>query len=217
MIKLKDITVQYGDLVALKSVSLSVEKGEKVAIIGPSGAGKSTLMREIYNSLDNSVTLIHQQLALVPQLKVFHNVYMGRLNQYPLISNLRNLVLPNPDRFHEVSSILHSLGIEAKIDTPVSILSGGEQQRVAIARAIYNGGEIMLGDEPISSVDPRNSELIMEKLTGLDKTLVFSLHNVEIALQYATRVVGMKCGNIHFDLPPNEVDSDKLSDLYSPC
>jgi len=214
MIRLKDITVQYGDLVALKSVSLTVGKGEKVAIIGPSGAGKSTLLREVYHRIDSGVTLIHQQLALVPQLKVFHNVYMGRLNQYPLISNLRNLLLPSPDRFHEVSSILHSLGIEAKIDTPVSLLSGGEQQRVAIARALYNGGEILLGDEPISSVDPRNSELIMEKLTELDKTLVFSLHNVEIALQYATRVVGMKCGKIHFDLPPNEVDSEKLSDLY---
>jgi len=217
MINLKDITVEYGELTALKSVSLKVEKGEKVAIIGPSGAGKSTLLREIYRRLDTSSTLIHQQLALVPQLKVFHNVYMGRLNQYPLISNLRNLVLPCPDRYHEVATILHSLGIPKKIDTPVSLLSGGEQQRVAIARALYNGGEVLLGDEPISSVDPRNSELIMEKLTCLDKTLVFSLHHVDIALQYATRVIGMKCGRVHFDLTPEEVNSELLSDLYSPC
>ena len=217
MINLVDLTVKFDDLVALDSITLAIAEGEKVAIIGPSGAGKSTLLREIYKSLSTSATLVHQQLALVPQLKVFHNVYMGRLNQYSVIQNLRNLIKPNKKRHSEISTILASLGVAEKINSPVSQLSGGEQQRVAIARALYHGGDILLGDEPISSVDPHNSELIMTKLTSMEKTLIFSLHHVDIALQYSTRVIGMKNGTIVFDSSPELVNKQQLKDLYEPC
>lgn len=217
MISLDKLSVRYGELVALNNISLHIDHGEHVAIIGPSGAGKSTLLREIYRSIDQGANLIQQQFALVPQLAVFHNVYIGQLHQRSFWENLRNLVKPHPQREKEITAILTELGIEKKINTPVSQLSGGEQQRVAIARAMYHGGNILLGDEPISSVDPHNSELIMQKLSTSSQTFVFSVHHVETALQYASRIIGMKEGKIVFDAKPATVERSLINTLYAPC
>ncbi len=217
MLSIKNINVKYGDFIALKNISLELKLKEHVAIIGPSGAGKSTLLREIYRRIPTGANLIQQQFALVPQLKTFHNVYIARLERYSFFTNLCNLIKPNTQRYQEILTILKDLGIENKILTPVSQLSGGEQQRVAIARALYHGGNIILGDEPISAVDPHNSDIIMSTLSNSNKTFIFSVHQVEVALKFATRIIGMKDGQIFFDDAPGNIKRSQINNLYAPC
>ncbi len=217
MVELVDHSVKYGDFVALKGISIKIERGEKLGIVGSSGAGKSTLLREIYRKITPGASLIHQHLALVPQLSVFHNVFMGRLDQNSSVQNLVNLVYPRSVYKEPVLEVLSQLGMADKLLSPVSLLSGGEQQRVAIARAVFRDSGYLLGDEPVASVDPYNSDVALELMTNLNRTVVLTLHKVDLALKYCTRIVGMSKGEIVLDAAAASLSESDIASVYRTC
>lgn len=206
--------VAYENNVVLKNISLQIDRGEKVALVGPSGAGKTTLLRRLYNSVADQSAFVDQHYALVPQLSAFHNIYTGRLDRYSTFHNLLNLIKPQKKVLQEITPILYALGMEEKIFEKVAAMSGGQQQRVAVARAIYRGEDILLADEPISSVDPLQADTVMEIIIQNTETVVLSLHAVEFALKFAQRIVGLSDGKIQFDLPTGEVTQTMLTELY---
>ncbi|MBI2468164.1 MAG: phosphonate ABC transporter ATP-binding protein [Candidatus Rokubacteria bacterium] len=234
-------TFDGGD-VALEDVSLTVGRGEHLAFIGPSGAGKTTLFRILnltlrptrgtvriagtdvarldgagLRELRRRIGTVYQQHNLVGRLRVVHNVLAGHLGRWPTARALWSLVWPQ-----EVESAAHALsrvGIPDKLYARTDTLSGGQQQRVAIARVLVQDPEVILGDEPVSSVDPSLAAGIVRLLTDLSratgKTLLMNLHSVDLALAFFPRVVGVRQGRVAFDLPPDEVTSELLGSLYA--
>ncbi len=217
MIHLDKVSVSYKAEPVLKNISLTIREGEKVALIGPSGAGKTTLLKKLYELQQPHAAFIHQDFALVPQLSAFHNVYIGRLDQYSTLYNLLNLLQPKKREVEQISAILEILGMQEKIYECASKLSGGQQQRVAVARAIFRGSDLLLGDEPISSVDPHQSVAVLKLLKQTARTVIVSLHDVEFALQFFERIIGLSHGQVHFDLPVKKVNNSLLSELYQSC
>ena len=134
---LKNERVAYDNTVALNDITLGIARGEKVALIGPSGAGKTTLLRTLYERAAHRAAFVHQHYALVPQLSVFHNVYIGRLDRHSTFANILNLFKARKSIQTDMRPILRALGIEDKMFEKVGTLSGGQQQRVAVARAMY--------------------------------------------------------------------------------
>ena len=217
MFELNGANVAYGDQVALRNVSLRIEAGERVAFIGPSGAGKTTLLRTLYEQRPQDASFVHQHYALVAQLSAFHNVYMGRLDRYSVWKNLHNLMWPRRDAKAEIIPLLDDLGLESFAFKRVGELSGGQQQRTAIARAIYRASDVMFADEPVSSVDPHQAGAVLDLIMKSQRTVILSLHAVELALQYARRIIGLRLGSIVFDLPAKQVSDSHLTQLYQPC
>ncbi|MBF0240181.1 MAG: ATP-binding cassette domain-containing protein [SAR324 cluster bacterium] len=213
---LENVQVSYKNTPALKNISLRIEQGEKIALIGPSGAGKTTLLQTLYERQPKTCAFVHQHYALVPQLSAYHNVYMGRLDRYSTWYNLLNLLKPQTRDVEEVGDILTSLQMREKMHERTGALSGGQQQRVSIARALFRGSPVLLADEPVSSIDPHQAGTVLELLTHIDKTLIMSLHAVDLALKYAQRIIGIREGVILFDQPSRQVSSDLLSALYQP-
>lgn len=214
---LDGVDLAYGRFVALHDVHLLVRSGEKVALVGPSGAGKTTLLNRLYQLQADQTAFIHQHYALVPQLSVFHNIYAGRLDRHGFLANALNLIKPRPARLREIFPILDLLAMRDKAFVRVGELSGGQQQRVAVGRAMYRGGHIVLADEPVSSLDVHQAEAIVQLVMDTDKTVLASLHSVDLALRYADRIIGICAGRIRFDLPATEVNRDQLTDLYQTC
>jgi phosphonate transport system ATP-binding protein len=217
MIRLDNVSVSYKDQPVLNNISLSIREGEKVALIGPSGAGKTTLLKKLYELQHPHAAFIHQDFALVPQLSAFHNVYIGRLDQNSTLYNLLNLLRPKKREVDQISGILEILGMQEKMFERVSKLSGGQQQRLAVARAIFRGSDLLLGDEPISSVDPHQSATVLKLLKRTARTVIVSLHDVEFALRFFERIIGLSRGQVHFDLPVKKVTNSLLAELYQSC
>lgn len=207
-------SVAYQDTVALKNITLQIDRGEKVALVGPSGAGKTTLLRTLYESVAGQPSFVHQNYSLVPQLSAFHNVYIGRLDRNSTAYNLLNLLKPQKKSLQEIVPILRELGMDEKTFDKAGALSGGQQQRVAVARAIYRGEDILLADEPVSSVDPHQAGTVMELIMQNAETVVVSLHAVEFALKFAQRMIGLRDGEVEFDLPAGAVTQMMLTELY---
>ncbi len=215
MISLDNLTLSYGELPVIRELSLSVAAGEKVALIGPSGAGKSTLLRHLAKHFPESAWM-PQDLALVPPLSAFANIHAARLDRHSLLRNLRNLVSPHPQDLAEISALLSSLKLDDKIRSRVGELSGGQQQRVALARALHRESPLILADEPVSALDPALAELCLTRLFAAPATLIVSLHSVELARRHASRLVGLRHGQVFFDLPASQVDDAALIELYRP-
>ena len=217
MFDLRGLSVAYDAEPVLRDISLRIQAGEKVVVVGPSGAGKSTLLKKLYELRQNDSAFVHQDYALVPQLSVFHNVCIGRLDFNGTLYNLLNLVRPKKEQRQRVQPILDALGIGDKSFAPVHSLSGGQQQRVAVARAIYRNSSVLLGDEPVSSIDPHQANAVLQIIKGSSETVVLSLHDVDLALELFDRIVGLRAGRIVFDLPSAEVSGPMLADLFKPC
>lgn len=215
LITLTGENICYADFVALENVTITVCEGEKVALIGRSGAGKTTLLRRLYQVNPEVCAFIHQHQVLVPQLTVFHNIYMGRIDQHSVFENIFNLILPLKKHRRAIEPIATKLGIEEKLFTRVGELSGGQQQRVGIGRALYRGGEVIMADEPVSSLDEIQREEIMACIADSGKTVISTLHSVDLARRYFKRIVGLKDRSILFDLPVELVQDKKLAELYS--
>ncbi len=238
-----DVSVVYAGLPALDSVSLGIAPGEAVAFVGPSGAGKTTLLRVLnatvrptsgcvtyrgehlgelsandLRAVRGRIGFVHQSLGLVPNLRVIQNVMAGRLGRQGLLQSLRAFVRPKPAEIEHAYEILERVGIPEKLYERTDRLSGGQQQRVAIARALYQDPEMLLADEPVSSVDPARARDTVKLLTEISSeqglTLCMSLHNLDLARDYFPRLVGLRNGKIAFDAPVGEVDPDEFQRLY---
>ena len=215
MYDIENLTVAYDEAPVLENISLRIRAGEKAVIIGPSGAGKSTLLKKLYELRQEQCAFIHQDYALVPQLSAFHNVYAGRLDTTPTFSNLLNLIRPQDHALEEIQPIFQALEMGDKINERVSNLSGGQQQRVAVGRAIYRHSAILLGDEPVSSIDPHQAGSVLQLINNSSPTVVLAMHDVRLALEHFPRVIGLREKCVAFDLSAAEVDEPVLRDLYA--
>ncbi len=226
---------------ALDDINVDIHRGEFVAVIGSSGAGKSTFIRSInrlvqptsgsitlngvntttargqdLRDLRKEVAMIFQQFNLVKRLSVLRNVLMGRLGYksgleliYPIFgSNDINLALASLER----------LGIAEKAYIRADRLSGGQQQRVAIARALTQQPDVMLADEPVASLDPETSLVVLDILKRINQedgiTTIVNLHQLDLARDYADRVIGFKGGRLVFDGTPAEVTREVYERVY---
>ena len=244
-LSLENVSVDFGAVAALRRIHLEVRPGERLGLVGVSGAGKTTLLR-LFNGmvrpthgrvstlgqpldtlslgalrkLRSRVGFIHQELHLIPNLNVLQNVLAGRLGQMSALHSLSLFAFPTKQILSEVYEILERVGIAEKLYERVDRLSGGQRQRVAIARALFQKPEILLADEPVSSVDPARAQSVLELLTELaaekSLTLCVSLHNISLAKAFFPRLVGIKAGEIVFDDPPsafNEIQFQALFEL----
>ncbi len=198
-ITLENVNAGYGTLKVLRDFSLKVEKGERVAIMGRSGAGKSTLLNLIYRAFPERVALIPQASALVANLSVFHNVFMGRLDRHSTLYNLRTLVWPAAREIATVKDVLLAVGMSDKLFAKAGELSGGQQQRVSVARAIYNGRPVLVGDEPVSALDRVQSGDVLRFLSERHETAIFAMHDIRLALENSDRIVLIEHGRIVLD------------------
>ncbi|MBW4539081.1 MAG: phosphonate ABC transporter ATP-binding protein [Myxacorys chilensis ATA2-1-KO14] len=232
-------TLQFGQFTALTDISLHIAAGERVALVGSSGAGKSTLIRLLNGTLEptrgeiqafgqklhqlkpkqhrqiqRQIGTIYQQLHLVDSLRVIHNVNAGQLGRWSFLKALISLIVPLD--VATATQALAQVGIPEKLYDRTDRLSGGQQQRVAIARVLVQNPMVILADEPISSLDRELSREVMEILCNCQssQTLIVSLHDVDIALRYCDRMIGLRRGRILFDAPTTAVSSEMIADLY---
>ena len=233
------ICKSYPSVRALAPLSFKVHTGEKVALVGPSGSGKTTLLYLLAGILQPDdgdlsiggrplstvrpgkelaqlVGLVHQQYDLVPHLSVLHNVLAGRLGQWSLLRSITSLVWPH-DRYM-AEEALAKMGIVDKIGERTSHLSGGELQRVAIARLMVQSSQIILADEPVSSLDPARAEDLLGLLTNLavteGQTLVASMHSPYLIKKYFSRVIALRDGVLQFDMPAGDMTDEVSEHLY---
>lgn len=204
----------YGTQVVLPALTLSLEAGERVALLGQSGAGKSTLLAEIRRRLGNTAAWCPQGYGLVPLLSVYHNVYMGRLAHYSALANLRNLLKPRRADWQAIEALCDELGLEGLIRRPVERLSGGQRQRVAIARALHQQRGIFLGDEPFASVDPHQALRLLERIQARYATSIVALHQHRLALSHFDRIIGLHDGRLVLDAAAGELTLAHLDALY---
>jgi phosphonate transport system ATP-binding protein len=214
LLELKDESAGYNGKEILRGLTLSIEPGERIALIGESGAGKSTLLRLFYERLGPKAALMPQDSALVQALTVFHNVYMGRLHQRSVWRNLRNLVLPARDDVEEVREILIPLRLEDKIFSGAGQLSGGQYQRTALARALFHTGDTIVADEPVSSVDEHQAREILKTMNAQKQTVILAMHDRALAIEFADRLIGVKAGQIVMDQESAGMTPGDLDNLY---
>ncbi|MCE8022201.1 ATP-binding cassette domain-containing protein [Halomonas sp. MCCC 1A11036] len=206
--------IGHGAHVVLPGLTLALHEGERVALLGQSGAGKSTLLGELRRRLDRQAAWCPQHHGLVPQLAVYHNVFMGRLPEHSTLANLWNLVHPLRRPWHEVATLCDELGLAGLMRRPVGQLSGGQRQRVAIARALYQTRPLFLGDEPVASVDPHQALRLLSLIDARHTTSVVALHQRELALTHFDRVWGLRDGRLVIDAPTDSLTLTELDALY---
>lgn len=240
---LDGVSVEYPNLRALDDVSVRIDGGEAVAVVGPSGSGKTTLLHVLNGSVRPaggtirvhgrplgdmtarelrrtraSIGFVHQDLRLVPNLRVHHNVIAGRFGRLSFSASLRAMLLPPRRLKCDVYEVLERVGIAEKLFERTDRLSGGQQQRVAIARALFQQPVALLADEPVSSVDPARAKDSVQLLTRLSRelgmTLCVSLHHLELAREFFPRLIGLRRGRIIFDQAPSELSHEQFEALY---
>lgn len=238
IIQIEHAYKMYGEKKVLDDFSLTINKGETIALVGSSGTGKTTLFNVITGTvpLDSGSVLIDgkegstynrktmakklgmmtQKFDLVNELSVINNVLAGRLADWGFVKSFVSLIHPMEKSL--AMEVLEQVNLTDKIYEKTANLSGGEQQRVALARVLMQNPEILLADEPIASLDPALSETVLQMLTGLTKehgiTLLCSIHSVDYAVKYFDRVVGLKEGKIFLDCKTKEVSKEQLEELY---
>lgn len=241
MLTIEHVSKQFGSHKAVNDANFVVPTGQFVGVIGRSGAGKSTLLRMINRLIDptdgrimfdgRDVTrlqgqalrdwrcksaMIFQQFNLVGRLDVLTNVMMGRLNHASTPRSLLKL-WTRTDRAIALSA-LEQFDIANLAAQRADTLSGGQQQRVAIARALVQEPDLILADEPIASLDPRNTKVVMDALLRINKhfgiTVLCNLHSLDTARNYCDRLIGMAQGRVVFDGVPDELTDDTARELY---
>lgn len=239
MIKLNNVSVQFGDVVALQPTSIELHQGQFTVLLGASGAGKSTLLRCLnlmckphagninvagLGHLDDRKTLqthrrqtgmIFQQHQLIGRHTALQNVLMGRLGYH---STFRSLFpLSHKEQTIGLQS-LERVGLLHKAQSRIDQLSGGQQQRVGIARALAQQPLLILADEPVASLDPATADKVLALLHQICKedgiSAVISLHQVDLAKRYADRIIGLAHGSIVFDAAPHELTTTHAAELY---
>ncbi len=227
---------------AVSGISLRVDASERVAVIGPSGAGKTTLLRLLATALRPTsgelnvlgvdpwrlnraalrrlrarIGMVHQAPPIPLRQRVVTAVLGGRLGSWPLWKALASLAYPVD--IIGARAMLERMEIGDKLFERCDRLSGGQLQRVGVARVLYQLPDLFLTDEPVSAVDPALSDRVIGELNrdaqARGVTLIASLHAVDLALHWFPRIVGIRGGEIMFDLPPVRISDDMLRDLYA--
>ena len=241
MLVVEGLTCRFGAKAAVDNASFSIAPGGFVGVIGRSGAGKSTLLRTInrlaqpsagrilYNGIDVTAlrgkelrqwrarsAMIFQQFNLVGRLDVLTNVLMGRISQVPLWRSLAEFW--SDEDVAVAMSALEHFDMASMAAQRTDQLSGGQQQRVAIARALVQSPDIILADEPIASLDPRNTRIVMDALLRINKhfgiTVICNLHSLDLARTYCDRLIGMASGRVVFDGAPEALTEHIARELY---
>jgi phosphonate transport system ATP-binding protein len=209
-ITLDKVSAGYNGALVLHDITLSIEPGERVAIIGRSGAGKSTLLNTIYRHYPQDAALIPQASALVANLSVFHNVFMGCLDRRSTLYNLRTLLWPPAAEVAAVTRMLEAVGLEEKLFAKAGELSGGQQQRTSVARAMLNGRPIVLGDEPVSALDRVQAADVLRVLSERHETKIFVMHDIRLALEHTDRIILLEGGRVIRDEPSSGLSYGQL-------
>lgn len=225
----------------LKDVSFNIKQGELLSIIGPSGAGKSTLLRSINRMIEptsgnitfdnknisnvkgkelrkmrTNIGMIFQHYNLVDRLSVFENVLHGTLGYKNSLQGIFSLY--SESEKEEALDIITELGIQDHIYKRCDELSGGQKQRVGIARALVQKPKIILCDEPIASLDPSSSRVIMEHLRKICNekgiTVIVNLHQVDVAKNYSDRIIGLNSGEVVYNGHPTDIDKEVIQSIY---
>jgi phosphonate transport system ATP-binding protein len=242
MIEFRDIDVIYPNgFQALTDIDLSIPSGQFVVIVGLSGAGKSTLIRTVNHLVppskgevlvdERSITkasgrdlrrlraeigMIFQTFNLVKRSSVLRNVLAGRLGHAPAWRGMLGMF--SQQDLAIAHDALRRVGIPEKAWQRADALSGGQQQRVGIARALAQQPRVMLADEPVASLDPPTSHAVMADLKRISRedgiTTLVNLHFIDMAREYADRIVGMRDGEIVFDGPPSDATDQAFEDIY---
>jgi phosphonate transport system ATP-binding protein len=242
MIKFDHVTKVYSNgTKALDDVSLQIEQGEFVGVIGLSGAGKSTLIRTVNKMIDitdgqltvngvdipslkgkalrkfrRKVGMVFQSFNLVTRTSVINNVLSARVADMSLIRTIFGLY-SKEDKL-EALEALDKVGILEKAYSRADQLSGGQMQRVALARTLAQNPEIILADEPVASLDPVMADVVMEDFRRINEemniTVIINIHHVDLALQYAKRIIGIQAGKIVYDGPVSGVTDEVLRMIY---
>lgn len=242
LLKIENVHMTYPTgTKALKGVSFTIEEGECVAIIGSSGSGKSTLMRcinqlviltsgtisyhgQTLTGLSRrgmrkhraSIGMIFQHYNLVYRSSVIENVLHGLLGQMNVFRGFFGLYSQQDKE--RAKALLENIGLSEEINKRADELSGGQMQRVGICRALAQQPDLMLADEPIASLDPKATEDVMEALVTMTQqehiACVMNLHQVDVARRYATRIIGIKKGELFFDGSPAELTDEIIHLLY---
>jgi len=236
---------RWGENRVLDNVSFDLHAGEMVAVIGRSGAGKSTLLHMLNGTIDASegavyslrdgeaqrnllalnsrqlrqwrseCGMIFQDFCLVPRLDVLTNVLLGRLSQTSTLKSFFKR-FSDSDRAHAIE-LLQWMNMLPQALQRAENLSGGQMQRVAICRALMQNPKILLADEPVASLDPKNTKRIMDVLRQVSEqgiSVMVNLHSVELVKSYCTRVIGIKRGRVLFDGHPAHLTDSLLQQLY---
>lgn len=242
ILRVDNLKKTYGNrVVALKGISLDLYEGEFVVVIGPSGAGKSTLMRcinqlvqpssgTIYlkdKRIDNvkgkalrkvrsQIGMIFQHYNLVGRTNVLKNVLYGLLGQMNVLQSVTNQY--SEESRQKAIQVLNEVGLEDKIYQRADELSGGQKQRVGICRALIQEPALMLADEPIASLDPKSADVVMQSLHDIAQknqlSVLVNLHQVDYALRYASRIIGLKNGEIVFNDGPEKLTQSMIDKIY---
>ncbi len=242
ILRFENVSKDYPNGVhALKHVNFEVQEGEFISIIGPSGSGKSTILRAInklipisdgkivldgisveeqkgknLRSMRRKVGMIFQNYNLVYSLSVLQNVLHGCLGS---MGGLRGILgqYREEDKRRAID-LLKELGMEQFCYNRASDLSGGQKQRVGIARAIMQQPKLLLCDEPIASLDPSSSKIIMDLLRDMTQkrniACIVNLHQLDVALKYSTRIIGLSKGEIVFDGKPGQLNEYFIQQIY---
>ncbi len=242
MIRFENANVTYaGGVSAMKDLDLEIRDGEFVVIVGLSGAGKSTLVRAInglvpltsgklevnghdvpnlnrsqMRDLRSEIGMIFQGFNLVDRTTVLNNVLMGRMHK---VAGWRTLVGKYPQADIEIAArALERVEILEKAYVRAANLSGGQRQRVGIARALAQEPSVILADEPVASLDPPTSHVVMRYLQQISRelgiTTIVNLHFLDLAMAYADRIIGLRSGELVFDGPGSEADEGVFRDIY---
>lgn len=242
LLEIKQVTKFYtGGTLALSNINLSVKEGEFVSVIGPSGAGKSTLLRCINRMIDategeilfdgvnvtnlqkkelrslrTQIGMIFQHYNLVNRLSVIENILHGRLGYKSTITGA--LGIYTKEEKMQAVKIIEILGLTDQMYKRCDQLSGGQKQRVGIARALIQNPKMLLCDEPIASLDPNASKIIMDHLkritTEMGITCLVNLHQVNVALNYSDRIIGVNAGKTVFEGVPSSVTPQDIYTIY---
>ena len=242
MIEFKNVSKKYPNgFEALKGIDLTIEQGEFVAIIGLSGAGKSTLIRTINRMHDISsgtltvdgtdvmslhgrslrsfrrrIGMIFQSFNLITRTTVIRNVLTAFVPDLPWWRATFG-VFTKEEKLKALDA-LDKVAILDKAFVRADQLSGGQQQRVALARTLAQNPQIILADEPVASLDPVTAKQVMDDFKRINRdmniTVLINIHHVELALQYASRVVGIRSGEVVYDGPVDRVTQEVLDSIY---
>ena len=240
-LEVKNLVFNYGMKNILNGISFDVPKGEFIAIVGKSGAGKSTLLRclnllnkpnsgeinisgeNIINFNKKKLKMIRREIAFIFQdYNVLDNLYTVEnvLTPYLVKKSLAGLLLGyTKEEYNAGVAYLKQVGLEEEAFKKSKYLSGGQKQRVAIAKALAQDPKLLLADEPVSSLDEKNTTLIMDTFKKLNEqngiTVLINLHDVNLAKKYSTRILGLKDGKVLFYKDSDKVTKDEFDELYN--